>query len=169
MFAVRMERAGEKAAIRRVNEYAFARQNEADLVDAMRDTGEFIISIVALHEEQLVGHILFTPVRIESKTGTNEAMGLGPVAVLPDYQNQGIGSRLIEKGLLSCQENDFTVVVVLGHSDYYPRFGFVPAKPLGIQWEHDVPEDVFMVKALVDNALAGVTGVAKYHPIFNGV
>jgi putative acetyltransferase len=60
-------------------------------------------------------------------------------------------------------------IVVLGHPNYYPRFGFVPAKPLGIQWEHDVPEDVFMALALTENALDGVTGVVKYHPAYNGV
>ena len=169
MVEIRLEGVGEKEAIRRVNELAFARQNEADLVDALRDNGEFIISMVAVHDKQIVGHILFSPVHIESGAATNEAMGLGPMAVLPTFQGQGIGSQLVERGLLACQENGFPIVVVLGHPTYYPRFGFVPSKPSGIQWERDVPEDVFMVVALVDNALAGVTGTVKYHPIFNGV
>lgn len=169
MIEIKLESVGEAAAIRQVNEQAFDRQNEANLVDALRDSGEFIISMVALDEDQIVGHILFSPVLIESSTGIKEAIGLGPMAVLPTYQGQGIGSQLVTKGLQACQEAGFTVAVVLGHPAYYPRFGFAPAKPLGIHWEHDVPEDVFMVLALTENALAGVKGVVKYHPAFNGV
>jgi putative acetyltransferase len=169
MVEIRLESVGDEAAIRRVNERAFARQNEANLVDALRNTGEGIISLVAVQDEQIVGHIMFSPVQIESSNGSKKAVGLGPMAVLPNYQGLGIGSLLVEKGLQACKECGFTIAVVLGHPAFYPRFGFVPSKPFGIQWEHDVPEDVFMVMALVDNALAGVTGVVKYHPVFNGV
>jgi putative acetyltransferase len=169
MFEIRLESVGDEVAIRRVNEQAFGRQNEADLVDALRDAGEGIISLVAVQDEQIVGHIMFSPVRIESTEETREATGLGPMAVLPNYQHHGIGSRLVEKGLQVCREREFSIAVVLGHPAYYPRFGFAPSKPLGIRWEHDVPEDVFMVMALVDNALAGVTGVVRYPPAFNGV
>jgi putative acetyltransferase len=169
MLEIRVESVGEEAAIHHVNAQAFARQNEADLVDALRDSGEFIISMVALHDGQIVGHVLFSPVRIESDDTVKQAIALGPLAVLPDYQRQGIGLQLIEHGLQACKDNGFTIAIVLGHPTLYPRFGFVPAKPLGIQWEHDVPEDVFMVMPLADNALAGVTGVVKYHTAFNGV
>ena len=169
MFEIRMESVGDEAAVRHVIEQAFARKNEADLVDALRDSGDFIISLVALHDGQIVGHVLFSPVRIELSKTTKQAIALGPVAVLPDYQRQGIGGQLIEKGLQACRENGFAIAVVLGHPTYYPRFGFVSAKPLGIRWEHDVPAEVFMVMPLTDNALAGVTGVVKYHPAFNGV
>jgi putative acetyltransferase len=170
MLEIRLESVGDEAAIRQVNEQAFARQNEANLVDALRDAGEGIISLVAVQDEQILGHIMFSPVQIESTSkGIKNAVGLGPMAVLPTYQGQGIGSQLVEEGLQACKECGFTIAVVLGHPTFYPRFGFVPAKPLGIRWEHDVPEDVFMVMALVDNALAGVTGVVKYHPAFNGV
>lgn len=169
MLEIRLESVGDAVAIRHVNEQAFGRQNEADLVDALRAAEEDIISLVAVQDEQIVGHIMFSPVRIESTEETREATGLGPMAVLPTYQRQGIGSRLVEKGLEVCRERDFTIAVVLGHPTYYPRFGFVPSKPLGIQWEQDVPEDVFMVLALTDNALADVKGIVKYHPVFNGV
>jgi putative acetyltransferase len=170
MVEIRLESVGDEAAVRRVNKQAFARQNEANLVDALRNAGDGIISMVAMQDEQIVGHIMFSPVQIESTSkGIKKAVGLGPMAVLPNYQGQGIGSQLVEKGLQACKECGFTVAVVLGHPTFYPRFGFVPAKPLGIRWEQDVPEDVFMVMALAENALADVTGVVKYHPLFNGV
>ncbi|MBE2221362.1 MAG: N-acetyltransferase [Anaerolineae bacterium] len=169
MFVIRPEKDDDKAGIRHVNEKAFNRRNEADLVDALRDSEAFIISLVAVHDDQIVGHILFSLVRIEAETGTTDGLGLGPMAVLPAYQNQGIGSMLIKKGLELCQDSGFNIVVVLGHPTYYPRFGFVPSKPLGIQWEHDVPEELFMVVTLADTGLASVTGIVKYHPAFNGV
>jgi putative acetyltransferase len=169
MFEIRLEKENEKDAVRRVNKQAFARQNEADLVDALRDTSEFIISLVALLDEEVVGHIMFSPVSIESNRCVREAMGLGPMAVMPNYQGRGVGAQLIKAGLQMCAENGFTIVFVLGHPTYYPRFGFVPTKPLGIQWEHDVPEELFMVVTLAETDLASITGIVKYHPVFNGV
>jgi putative acetyltransferase len=91
------------------------------------------------------------------------------MVVLPAYQRQGIGSKLVEAGLAACRHTPYGVVVVLGHPHYYPRFGFVPAKPLGIVWEHDVPEEVFMVQELRDGALTQTKGVVKYRPEFDVV
>jgi len=169
MFEIALESQDDQIAIRHVNVRAFGRQNEADLVDALRDTEDFLISLVALQDKNVVGHILFSPVRIESEGQTLAALGLGPMAVLPEYQDKGVGTQLIRVGLQVCVEKGFPIVFVLGHPTYYPRFGFVPTKPLGIQWEHNVPDDVFMVVALADASLAGITGVVKYHPVFNGV
>ena len=169
MFEIRLEKKNDKTAVRHVNERAFGRENEADLVDALRDTGDFLISLVALQDEAVVGHILFSPVQIVANNETWDALGLGPMAVLPAYQGKGVGSQLVKTGLQLCAQNGFTTVFVLGHPTYYPRFGFVPTKPLGIQWEHDVPGDVFMVITLAGASLAGITGVVKYHPKFNGV
>ena len=88
------------------------------------------------------------------------------MAVLPVYQRRGIGSQLVEAGLTACHNTHYGVVVVLGHPHYYPRFGFTPAKPLGIVWEHDAPDEAFMVKEIQEGALAQIRGVVKYHPEF---
>ena len=91
------------------------------------------------------------------------------MAVLPAYQRRGIGSQLVEAGLTACHHTPYGVVVVLGHPHYYPRFGFTPAKPHSIVWEHDVPAEVFMVHELREGALTQTQGVVKYRPEFETV
>ena len=91
------------------------------------------------------------------------------MSVLPAYQRRGIGSQLVEAGLTACHHTPYGIIVVLGHPHYYPRFGFVPAKPLGIVWEHDAPEEAFMVHELREGALTQTKGVVKYRPEFDVV
>jgi putative acetyltransferase len=91
------------------------------------------------------------------------------MAVTPKYQNRGIGSLLVRASLKKCRELGEDVVVVLGHAEYYPRFGFRPSKPLGITWEIEVPEEVFMVAELREGALAGRKGIVRYRPEFDEV
>lgn len=169
MIVIRHEKPGDERAVRRVNEQAFAGTEEADLVDALRPRGEVLISLVATEDRQVVGHILFTLVTVESCDERWDAVGLGPMAVLPAVQRQGIGSRLVEAGLEECRRAGHDVAVVLGHPEFYPRFGFRPARPWGICWETDVPEDVFMVVELREGALGGRQGVVKFLPQFSGV
>lgn len=169
MVSIRREEAGDEDAMRRVNEQAFGRREEADLVDALRRRDEQLISLVALKDGQVVGHILFTPVTIQSDNEISSAVGLGPLAVLPEHQGQGIGAQLVEAGLEACRQARHEVVVVLGHPGYYPRFGFAPSRPLGITWERDAPEEAFMVLELHEGALAGRKGVVKFLPEFKGV
>jgi putative acetyltransferase len=166
---VRSEMAEDRAAVRRVNELAFGQPNEADLVDALRAAAPSCISLVATHEGEVVGHILFSPVTIESPAGAFLALGLAPMAVLPEFQRRGIGSRLMREGLARCARQAHTVVVVLGHPTYYPRFGFVPAATKGLSCEYPVPDEVFMVVELTPGALAGRTGLVKYRPEFAAV
>ena len=128
-----------------------------------------LISLVAVQDSHLVGHIAFSPVTISSDTTTIEAIGLGPMGVLPEFQRQDIGSQLVETGLQACSETNYGVVVVLGHLHYYPRFGFTPAKPYGIEWEHDAPVEAFMVKELKPGALVKTRGVVRYRPEFDAV
>ncbi len=167
MIVIRHETLADFEAIRKVNLRAFEQSNEGNIVDALRAAGALTISLVALHDNQIVGHIAFSPVTIESGDGSFTALGLGPMAVLPEHQNEGIGSQLVEAGMKECLRLGHEIVVVVGHPEYYPRFGFVPAGPLGISWEHDVPEDAFMIAQLNTGTLAGRTGMVKFHPAFN--
>jgi putative acetyltransferase len=166
---VRQERPGDVAAIRHVNEQAFGQPAEANLVDMLRARGKVILSLVAVQGDRIVGHILFSPVMIESEGELFAAVGLAPMAVLPEFQKQGIGSQLIKRGLEQCRKNGHACVVVLGHAEYYPRFGFVPASRHGVTCEYDVPDEVFMALELREGALEGHAGVAKYEPEFKEV
>jgi putative acetyltransferase len=163
---IRPETSKDYPAVRGVHEWAFGRPQEARLVDRLRDVARPLVSLVAEHEVQVVGHILFSPVTIASGGVVETALGLAPMAVLPEYQRQGIGTRLVWAGLERCRDIGCHIVVVLGHADYYPRFGFVPAMYRGLQCEYDVPDDVFMVAELQPGALAGRRGMVKYHPAF---
>ncbi|MGI9108250.1 MAG: GNAT family N-acetyltransferase [Pyrinomonadaceae bacterium] len=169
MITVRVEKAADHAAVRRVNERAFGRPNEAALVDALRETVHPQISLVAVKDVQVVGHIFFSPVSIESGDAVFMAMGLAPMAILPERQRQGIGSLLVQEGLRACRQVGCEVVVVLGHPEYYPRFGFIPASQKGLRCEYPVPDEVFMVIELKSNVLAGREGLAKYRPEFSEV
>ena len=169
MVAILHERPEDAHAIRLVLEEAFGQSNEADLVDALRNRGALTLSLVALRENEVVGHILFSPVTIESTGSSFHAIGLGPMAVLPPYQGKGIGSQLVRIGLEQCREAGHEIVVVLGHPDFYSRFGFVPTRHRGIHCEFDVPHDVFMIMELRQGALAGRGGLVKYQPEFKPV
>ena len=157
----------DAAAIRQVNEEAFGSTVEADLVARLHSREAFTLSLVATGEDGVVGHILFSPVTIESESLSFTAMGLGPMAVLPAHQGRGIGSQLVRAGLEECKRLGHEIVVVLGHPDYYPRFGFVPASTYGIKCEYEVPDEAFMVSELREGALVGRRGTVKYQPEFN--
>ena len=169
MTSVREETPEDFEAVRRVNESAFGRPQEAALVEALRTVADPHISLVAEAEGRVVGHIFFSPVRVESEGAAHEALGLGPMAVLPEFQGRGVGSRLVLEGLEECRRRGHEVVFVLGHPEYYPRFGFEPTKARGITCEYAVPAEVFMLKELREGALAGLTGVVKYHAEFGKV
>ncbi|UCE47563.1 MAG: N-acetyltransferase [Phycisphaerales bacterium] len=169
MVAILHERPEDANAIRFVLEQAFGQSNEADLVDALRHRGALTLSLVAIRENEVVGHILFSPVTVESAGSSFNAIGLGPMAVLPPYQRKGIGSQLVRIGLEQCRQAGHEIVVVLGYPDFYSRFGFVPTKHRGIHCEFDVPDDVFMIMELRQGALAGRGGLVKYQPEFKSV
>lgn len=162
---IREERQGDVESIRAVNLAAFATSAEADLVDALRRQVTPLVSLVAEEDGNVIGHILLSPVTLESEPALT-LMGLAPMSVVPSRQRQGIGSSLVREGLERCRQIDAAAVVVLGHPEYYPRFGFVPAVRLSLRSEYDVPEEVFMVRELRDNALRGRSGTIRYHPAF---
>ena len=162
MITIRLERPEDASQIRLVNELAFGETTEADLVERLRRGCTDSLSLVA-EDDAIVGHILFTPVVVESEERRILGMGLAPMAVLPDRQRQGIGAQLVRRGLDILRERRCPFVVVVGHPEYYPRFGFEPASLRGLacQWE-GVPDAVFMVLVLDLHGMAGVSGVAKY-------
>ncbi len=166
MAEIRPERTQDIPAVSELNQRAFGRLEEGRLVDLVRRRDEPVISLVAVDSDQVVGHILFSPVSIESSQQTHRAVGLGPMAVRPDFQRQGIGRQLIEEGLQVCRQAGYEIVVVLGHPSYYPRFGFMLAREQGIHWEQEVPGDPFMVMELKPGALQGCQGTARYLPEF---
>jgi putative acetyltransferase len=167
MLTIRTENPDDVAAVYNIQSLAFGQPNEANLVDALRQHADPFISLVAELSGQIIGHIFFSPVSIEDENSSFMAMGLVPLAVLPEFQNQGIGSALVTAGLDECQRLGHDVVVVLGHPKYYPRFGFVSGHSKGIRSEYNVPADVFMVSELTSGALKGRKGLVKYHAAFS--
>jgi putative acetyltransferase len=167
MLKIRVERREDHAAVRQVIELAFGQPNEANLVEALRVAASPLVSLVAENEGEIVGHILFSPVSIESEDGPWAAMGLAPLAVRPEHQRSGIGGKLIQAGLRACHDLGHDLIFVLGHSDYYPRYGFKTAKTLDFTCEYPVPDEVFMVAELTPQAARGRRGLVKYHPAFS--
>lgn len=165
MIEIRKEQPEDFAAVYRINSLAFEGEGEAKLVEKLRRV-EPHISLVAIADNQVVGHILFSPMTLEPEGESLKIFGLAPMAVLPEFQNQGIGSQLVEAGLEECKRLNCDVVFVLGHAKYYPRFGFVTAKSKGFTSEYDVSDEHFMVNELTKGALDGRGGLAKYRPEF---
>jgi putative acetyltransferase len=165
---IRPEAEADRAAIHAVNQAAFGTSVEADLVDVLRNKASQLVSLVADVDDAIVGHVLFSKVWLSERDDLN-IMGLGPMAVAPDYQRKGVGSALVRAGLESCRLFGCQAVVVLGHAEYYPRFGFVPASRHAIRSEYDVPDDVFMVTELEVGALRHASGVVRYDEAFSGV
>jgi len=165
---LRAESLRDLAAVRDVLTRVFPTDAEARLVDALRGRTHPQISLVAeTRAGELVGHILFTPVEIRSPSGASKAVCLGPMAVLPEHQRQGVGSSLVEAGLSACRAVDEPIVVVLGHPSYYPRFGFEPAWDAGLYYGTPGPNPAFMVRELERGALRGASGEVRYHAAFH--
>lgn len=165
---IREERPCDIAAIHRINASAFDTEAEANLVDVLRAQNAIIVSLVAEENGQPVGHILFSPVTL-SPPSTLKLAGLAPMAVLPEYQNRGIGSALVHAGIEACRQRGCDGIVVLGHAHYYPRFGFVPASRFGLRTEYDVPDEVFMAMELKKDVLKGQDALVLFHPAFQEI
>ncbi len=165
----REELPGDEQAIYEVNASAFHRTEESELVDELRKHCYGLLSVVAVNQGKIVGHILFSPVLVHGDHGIAWGMGLGPMAVLPDYQRRGIGSRLVKDSVTRLRDAKCPFLVVLGHPQYYPRFGFKPASCYGIECEWAVPDEAFMVRVLDPTRMKGVKGIARYRPEFGRV
>ena len=164
--AIRPETPADAAAIRQVVIDAFGGREEADLVETLRASDAWMpgLSLVAIDDGRLVGHVLFTRAHVSGAP----VVALAPVAVAPDRQRQGIGDALIRAGLEVARAAGERIAIVLGHPSYYPRFGFVPAIPLGLTCVFATAghEDSFMAMGLQPGALAGVAGRVDYAPAF---
>lgn len=161
---IRTERAADHPGIRQVNEAAFGTSEEADLVDALRRDGVVLLSIVAELNASVVGHALFSRMSIDAPDGAVAAVALAPMAVAPPYQRGGIGTSLIRHGIEALRAMGERIVIVVGHPDYYPRFGFSSAlaRPL----ESPFPPEAFMALELSPGALDGVRGPVRYPRAF---
>jgi putative acetyltransferase len=165
---IRPEELKDQTAVHALNTRAFESAAEADLVDVLRERAQPVISLVAEHERELIGHILFSPVSLTGHADL-KIMGLAPMAVAPEHQRKGVGSALIRAGLERCKRLGFGAVVVLGHPEYYPRFGFVPSTRFGMTSEYGAPEEAFMAMELNPGYLGRKAGTIRYHAAFAGV
>lgn len=170
-YFIRSELPADIPAIFNVQFQAFAQDGEARLVNALRDDGDFdpLLSLVAVHDDRIIGHILFPPISIVSGETETSAVALAPLAVHQDYQCLGIGGALVEEGLKECQRLGHRIVIVVGHPGYYPRFGFAPARERGITAPFPCPDNAFMALPLESGALDGVSGMVRYPTAFDTV
>jgi putative acetyltransferase len=166
---IREERSEDIAAIRSVNIEAFGRAQEANLIEMLRTNGGILLSLVAPNEDQIVGHLLYSPVTAGSGEKKIAGAGLGPMAVLPEYQRRGIGAKLIEFGTSRLKQSGCPFIVVLGHAEYYPRFGFRPASQYRLKCEWKVPDNAFMALVLDESKIRRLSGFAKYREEFSSV
>ena len=162
---IREETAADIEPIHGVNRRAFAQDQEGNIVDALRSNGAALLSLVAIVDGELVGHIMYSPAVVDETTGA----ALGPMSVLPEFQRQGIGSRLVEAGNQRLKERGCPFIIVVGHAEYYPRFGFIPAIKHNIRCEWDLPDEVFMISVLDSLKMQGISGLAKYRHEFSTV
>jgi putative acetyltransferase len=165
---VRPEEEADRLAIHAVNRAAFETSAEATLVDVLRAKASAVVSLVAEVDGHVVGHIMFSPVTFAGQPAA-KVVGLAPMAVLPERQRAGIGSALVLEGLTRCRQLGYQAVVVLGHPEFYPRFGFVPASRYGIRCDYDAPDDAFMIIELQPHALRSLHGLARYDEAFDRV
>jgi putative acetyltransferase len=162
---IRDEQPGDVAVIREVNRLAFGQDDEGLIVDALRANGAATLSLVAVDSGAVVGHIMFSPLSVGSALG----VGLGPMAVTPSHQRQGIGTSLVQAGIERLRDIGCPFIVVIGHPDFYPRFGFQPAATYGLTCEWDVSAEAFMVNILDPDVTSGLRGLARYRPEFSAV
>lgn len=164
---IRQESISDFQSIYEVNHLAFKQDNESQLIEKIRQGDTFIpeLSLVAEQNKMVMGHILFSKIKIVGNENIN-SLALAPMAVHPNFQHQGVGSLLIIEGLKRATQLGYKHVIVLGHKDYYPKFGFSKAALWNIRCPFEVPDDHFMAKELVANSLKNINGIVEYPPVF---
>jgi putative acetyltransferase len=163
---VRSERHSDHERVFAIHEAAFGRPDEAHLVSRLRASVSPSLSLVAELDGRVVGHVFFSPVRIERDAGGPAVAGLAPIGVEPAYQGRGVGSALVRRGLARCRGLGWEAVVLVGAPAYYSRFGFVLAAPLGLRYEDEAHDPVFQVLELRPGALRGSKGRVRFHEAF---
>jgi putative acetyltransferase len=166
---IRPEEPRDFAAIREIHQLSFDRENEAALVEKIRGSRDFVpgLSLVAEFEGRVAGHILFSRIRIrpaDPKLPEEVALALAPLAVHPDFRDRGIGSELVTQGLKTCSQYGHSLVIVVGEQSYYARFGFIPARPKGLEVPFPVPERAFLVAEIIPHPGPGIKGTIRYPP-----
>jgi len=148
---------------------AFDRDSVANIVKELLDTADFIpeLTRVARISGQIIGVIVYSHAQIIKGKKIHQTISMAPMAVLPAYQNLGIGGELIRNSFAKARELNYQSVIVMGHEEYYPRFGFKQASEFGIIPPFDVPDENFMALELFPDTLSGISGKVKYHPLFD--
>ena len=167
---IRTETPADIDIIHAINAVAFGRNSEADLVTLLRDDDALLLSHIAELDGEVVGHAGYSLVTVSEGERVHHFPGLGPIAVKPELQRQGIGSALLRAGMKSMREMGYGLLFLVGHVSYYPRFGFQPAQPLGFSSDYvkpDGPHEHFMVAVLDAKLSAEVSGHVRYHPAFD--
>lgn len=167
MVEIRAENPSDYETVYFVNLAAFEGELEARLVNALRSAEAGMLSLVAEADGRVCGHVFFSPVTSDENLLNKKVLGLAPLAVLPDFQNRGVGSALTRAALEQCTILRFDGVVVLGSSTYYSRFGFRPASDFNLTCEYPVAPEHFMALELQPRGLEGCRGITRYHRLFN--
>jgi len=160
---IRQEIKDDYKRVYEINKLAFGQENESKLIEKIRKGPNFVpeLSLVAEKDNEIVGHILFSKMKIVGES-EYETLMLAPIAVIPELQKQGIGGKLIKKGIEKAEELGFNSIIVVGHKDYYPKFGFQKASKWGIKCPFEVPDGAFMAIELTENALENKAGVVQF-------
>lgn len=168
---IRKETINDYPAVYTINSTAFNRKDEARLTDRLRLSDAFVpeLSLVATLDNKIIGAIVFTEIHVVDTHKETISLSLAPVAVIPEQQNQGAGSQLIQYGLEKARKLGYKSVIVLGHKDYYQRFGFRPAKKWGIEAPFNIPDNAFLALELVEDGLKDVKGIVKYAKEFGDI
>lgn len=166
----RTESVNDFEAVYQLNVLAFGnREDESKLIERIRNSEQFVpeLSIVAEIENEIVGHVLLSRATVEDQEKQSVVIVLAPIAVKPNLQRQGVGSGLIEEGIRRCRDLGYSAILLIGHPDYYPRFGFEPARKYGLELkQYEVPDDVFMVYEVENGKLLEIKGELKYPESF---
>ena len=163
---IRVATAGESAAVRAVHVAAFPTAQEADLVERLERDGDAVLSLVAAEGEVIVGHILMSRMTADGDGRAYRAVGMAPVAILPDRQNEGIGGMLVRAAVGRMRDQSEELVFLVGEPDYYRRFGFAAATAAPFASGYSGP--YFMALAL-NGAEPPAAGRADYAPAFAGL
>ncbi|PKQ60758.1 hypothetical protein BZG02_17975 [Labilibaculum filiforme] len=168
---IRPENKNDYKTISMINDMAFGQESEGLLVEKLRKNKKYLkdLSLVACMGNEIVGHILFSPIEIKSGNSSFKSLALAPMSVIPELQGLGIGSQLIENGLAKAKKMGHQSVIVLGHAAFYTKFKFTPASLFEITCPFEVPNEVFMAIELEKDALKNVSGTVEYPKEFQNL